>query len=102
MVPSFRLPPSCQGTSKRGRAYSPNLLLSRMRWPRTCTLIMDGFTKSNFFPRSWERNYESFNGSSSSSSYLAGSPAFSSRDFIYSVTFLQQLENGLRPSRYVW
>ncbi len=48
--PTFRLPPSCLGTSKRGRVISSNLLLSGMRWPKTSTLIMEAFTKSNFPP----------------------------------------------------
>jgi len=74
-----------------------------MRWLKISTLIMEGFRKSNFLPRSWEGNYELLKGSpSSSSSCSAGSSLFHQEIsfFIYSVTFLQP-ENGLRPSYLV-
>jgi hypothetical protein len=74
-----------------------------MRWLKISTLIMQGFRKSNFPPRSWEGNYELLKGSpSSSSSCSSGSRLFHQEIsfFIYSVTFLQP-ENGLRPSYLV-
>jgi hypothetical protein len=48
---------------------------------------MEGFTKSNFPPRSWEGNYELLKGSPSSSSFSSGSPLFHQEMsfFIYSV-----------------
>jgi hypothetical protein len=73
-----------------------------MRWPKISTLIMEGFTKSNFPPRSWEGNYELLKGSPSSSSSSAGSLLFHQEIsfFIYSVIFLHP-ESGLRPSHLV-
>jgi hypothetical protein len=83
-------------------SYVSSFLWNLMPWPKISTLIMEGFTKSNFPPANWERNYELLRGSPSPSSCLAGSPTSSPRDFIFhlhSVTFFI-LKMGY--GHYVW
>ncbi len=96
---SFRLPPSCLGTSNRGRAFSSNLLLSRMHWPKTSTLIMEAFTKSNFPPRSWDlrllhpvwRVFPLFHQNISSTQLLFFIPKMGC---VYHITFSNALGTG--------
>jgi hypothetical protein len=79
-------------------SYVSSFLWNLVPWPKISTLIMEGFTKSNFPPTNWETNYELLRGSPSSSSCLAGSP----RDFIFHLHSVAFFILKMGCGHYVW